>query len=179
MIKNTTEVMQGLEVTVKHYLKEIEELEWEQLLQKTDEEEWSIGQMMMHLIQSAQTLHLENVDKCLAADRAGETTGGEKTERGRAAYEQGSFPPIRIQVPPSPQYTPKQPESKKQLQEGLLAVLERMRQAESALDHMTGAYKINHSGFGALNANEWFLLVEMHFRHHIRQLERLKRELNL
>ncbi|MEF2966562.1 DinB family protein [Paenibacillus sp. M1] len=173
-MKSTAEALQAFEESVEHYLIELESLNMEQLTKKTDEQEWSIGQMYMHLIQSAQFMHLPNVEQCLAGSEETVDVMEEKTEKGKEAFELGSFPPVRIRVPASPQYTPKQPESKKQLTEGLRGVVERMKRTESALNKVSESRKILHPGFGALNAKEWFLLIEMHYRHHLLQLERLK-----
>lgn len=175
-MRSTKEALQDFEVTVERYLLELDSLELKQLLKKTNEEEWSIGQMYKHLIQSALFMHLQHVDQCLAENNETLANEEEKTEQGRTVFEQGSFPPIRIKVPASPQYTPQQPESKEELMEGLQSVVERMRRTEPALSQASLQHKILHPGFGALNAKEWFLLVEMHYRHHLLQLERLKRE---
>ncbi|MDU0200871.1 MULTISPECIES: DinB family protein [Paenibacillus] len=173
-MRSTAEALQAFETIIGRYLMELESLDMEQLIKKPNEEEWSIGQMYMHLIQSAQFMHLHNVDQCLAGSEATVGTMEEKTERGKGAFELGSFPPVRIQVPASPQYTPKQPESKEQLKEGFLSIVERMKNTEPTLSKVPESRKILHPGFGALNANEWFLLIEMHYRHHLSQLERLK-----
>lgn len=173
-MSKSAEALQAFETIVGRYLIELENLDLEQLLRKPDEEEWSIGQMYMHLIQSAQFLHLPNVDQCLAGSEATVDATEEKTERGKGAFELGSFPPVRIRVPASPQYTPQQPENKEQLKEGFRAIVERMKRTEAALSQVPESRKMVHPGFGALNANEWFLLIEMHYRHHLAQLERLK-----
>ncbi|MFC4102497.1 DinB family protein [Paenibacillus xanthanilyticus] len=173
-MKKTAEALQTLELTVGRYLAELEQLDMEQLLAKPSEEEWSIGQMVVHLIQSAELMHLRNVDRCLAGDEAALGNVAEKTEPGRTAFELGSYPSIRIKVPASPQYTPRQPESKEQLAEGLRGVLERMKRTEVKLSQADERYTLPHPGFGALNATEWFLLVDMHYRHHWSQLERLR-----
>lgn len=172
-MRNTAEALHEFEATVDRYLIKLDNLEMEQLLRKTDEDEWSIGQMYMHLIQSAQFMQLNNVDQCLAGNEATVVVSGIKTEQGREVFELGSFPPVRIRVPASPQYTPQQPESKEQLAEGLRSIVERMKRTESALSQASEAYKIPHPRLGALNAKEWFLLVEMHYRHHLLQLDRL------
>lgn len=78
----------------------------------------------MHLIQSALFMHLQNVDQCLDGSEAALDAIGEKTEKGKAVFEEGSFPPVRIRVPASPQYTAQQPESKEQLTEGLNRVVD-------------------------------------------------------
>lgn len=178
-MKSTKEALQEFERTVQRYLNELENLDMEQLLKKPSEEEWSIGQMIIHLINSAQFMHLRNVDLCLTGNDSDLSQSGEKTENGKAAFELGSFPPIRIKVPASPQYTPQQPDRKEQLTEGIINVVERMKRTEANLSQTPEQKKLDHPGFGALNAKEWFLLVEMHFRHHLLQLDRLKCELNL
>ncbi|TYP71963.1 DinB family protein [Paenibacillus methanolicus] len=173
-MRNTAEALLAFEATVGRYLVELEQLDMEQLRAKPSEEEWSIGQMAMHLIQSAQFMHLRNVDQCLAGDEATFGNAGEKTAGGTDIFERGSFPPIRIQVPASPQYTPQQPECVEQLAEGLRAVVERMKRTEVALSQVHEGNRVPHPRFGALNAREWFLLIEMHYRHHLLQLERLR-----
>ncbi|MFB9327841.1 DinB family protein [Paenibacillus aurantiacus] len=177
MVKTTAEALQAMETTVGRYLAELTRLDMEQLLYKTNEEEWSIGQMFVHLIQSAQFMHLRNVEQCLAGSEATVDAAERKTERGEEAFACGSYPSIRIRVPASPQYTPRQPESKGQLAEGLHAVVERMKQTEAAVNESPDGRKMVHPGFGALNAKEWFLIIDMHYRHHLAQLERLKASL--
>lgn len=173
MMSTTKEALQRFEETALHYIHELDSFSLDQLQQKPSDNEWSIGQMIQHLINSALHMHLRNMDQCLVPqDLQGSPAG--KTETGAAAFAQGSFPPIRIQVPPSPQYTPKQPESKEQLIQGLHAVIQRMKEAEPTLEKASKQNTVSHPSFGGLNAEEWFLLVEMHYRHHLLQLDRLK-----
>ncbi|WP_456288759.1 DinB family protein [Paenibacillus sp. AK002] len=174
---NTKEALQRLEETVKVYVQELDGFSEEQLRYKPAEDEWSIGQMYQHLIQSAQYMHLRNIDQCLKMNGDAAASPAGKTEQGAAIFEQGSFPPIRIQVPPSPQYTPEQPESKEQLVQGMNTVLHRMKETEPMLGEASLKHTVSHPRFGGLHAQEWFLLIEMHYRHHIRQLNRLKQAL--
>lgn len=95
-------------------------------------------------------------------------------ERKNAIYAEGSLPPIRVHVDPFPGYTPIQPSSKEELIQGMAEVLHRMKELEPAVAQAPEHQTVPHPGFGEMNAKEWFLLVEMHFRHHLRQLERLK-----
>ncbi|MDG0811187.1 DinB family protein [Cohnella rhizosphaerae] len=188
---NTKETLRQFEETVNGYLRELEGFSLEQLLWKPAEDEWSLGQMHMHLIRSAQFMHLRNVGLCLTPNGApaGSPTG--KTEQGEAMFRTGSFPPERIQVPPSPQYTPPQPESKEQIVDGLRETVSRMTGIEPMVaavfepvardDSEPGkdaAFElaqntVAHPRLGGLNALEWFRLVEMHYRHHLLQKKRL------
>ncbi|MFD0711378.1 DinB family protein [Paenibacillus sp. GCM10027626] len=171
---NTTEALQQFQETAAYYLHELDGFSMEQLRRQPAEGEWSIGQMYQHLIQSALFMHLRNIEQCLAqsSDSTAVMTG--KTDAGAAIFEQGSFPPIRIHVPPSPQYTPEQPETKEQLFQGLAFVIRRMKEIEPTLEKASAESAAPHPRFGMLNATEWFLLIEMHYRHHLRQLQRLK-----
>jgi hypothetical protein len=173
-MRTTTEALQAFEKAVRRYIDELSNFSMEQLLTKPNEEDWSIGQMYVHLIRSAQNMHLRNVDQCIAGSGAVSEGRGEKTENGKKVFELGNFPPIRIRVPASPQYTPQMPDNKEQLIEGLQDVVERMKRTEPTLIQAPLENTVPHPNFGALNAVEWFLLVEMHYRHHFLQLERLK-----
>lgn len=174
---NTTEALQRFEETVQVYLQELDGFSMEELKYRQAEDEWSIGQMYQHLIQSALSMHLRNIELCLNPIEDAAVSSAGKTEVGMAIFEQGSFPPIRIQVPPSPQYTPEQPATKEQLIRGLDTVVQRMRQTEPMLGEASLQDTVPHPSFGGLHALEWFLLIEMHYRHHVRQLERLKQAL--
>lgn len=174
MNTKTTEALQQFEKTVNHYLTELDTISMEQLLWQPGEGEWSLGQMFQHLIQSALYMQLKNIDRCL--EGGVETLGAEAemTGQGKAVFAEGSFPPVRVHVPPSPQYTPVQPESKEQLVQGLNTVVERMRETLPKLVQASSHSTVPHPRFGPLNANEWYLLIEMHYRHHFLQLDRLK-----
>lgn len=171
---NTTETLKRFEEIQTHYVNELNGFSMEQLTRQLSPDEWSLGQLYVHLVNSALYLHLGNADKCVSRSTDAVFETGEKTDKGKWAFAEGSFPPVRIQVPPSPQYTPQQPESKEQLIQGLNAVLRRMTEVELALKDSDPRYTMDHPGFGALNAAEWFTIVEMHYRHHLQQKERLK-----
>ncbi|MFP4976497.1 DinB family protein [Paenibacillus sp. CN-4] len=171
-IKSTLESFQAL---CADYIRGLETVTPDQLKQREDGE-WSLGQMYVHLIQSALHMHLRNADSCLTGSGGGELSAG-KTPRGVTAFEQGEFPPVRIRVPDSPQYTPAQPESKEELAEGLSRVSRAMEDMSNRLLESESSRVIAHPGFGELNAAEWYRLVEMHYRHHLRQEERLRANL--
>ncbi|WP_340018161.1 DinB family protein [Paenibacillus sp. FSL H3-0457] len=178
-MRSTTEVLTSFETAVERYLAELKNLDMSSLLKKQSEEEWSIGQMYVHLIQSALFLHLHNIEQCLSIEDSTLNSGEEKTELGRKVFELGQFPPVPIKVPASPQYTPQPPESMESLIDGLHMVVDRMRSTEPLVYQVSVNNKIHHPRLGALNAQEWFLLIEMHYRHHFLQLDRLKSNLEM
>lgn len=188
---NTKETLRRFEGTVNDYIRKLDSFSLEQLLWKPGEEEWSLGQMHVHLIRSAQFMHLRNVALCLAPSGSPAVTSTGKTKQGEELFKAGSFPPDRVRISPSPQYTPPQPESKVQLADGLRDTFRQMAEIEPAVEAAFGsagqarmepegdtAFEIIrntvvHPRFGGLNALEWFQLVEMHYRHHLLQRKRL------
>lgn len=184
---DTKETLRKFEETVSGYIRELDGTGLEQLLWKPAEDEWSLGQMFMHLIRSAQLMQLRNAALCLGPDGGPEVSRAGKTKPGEDLFKTGSFPPDRIRVPPSPQYTPPQPESKEQLVDGLRDTVRRMVEIEPLiaskfapvtqvrLEPGKGIVRntVLHPRFGGLNALEWFQLIEMHYRHHLLQKMRL------
>ncbi|MFC0213367.1 GyrI-like domain-containing protein [Paenibacillus chartarius] len=170
---DTKMIVNSMEQLTNQYVRELEAYSPEQLTRKPGEDEWSLGQMLMHLINSALRMQLASVDACRAGGSGSEQ--GQRTEIAEKMFRMGSFPPEPIRVPPSPQYTPRQPESKEELESGLRHVLQRMKELEEIVADIPLTHTAPHPRLGALNAMEWLRLVEMHYRHHLLQLERLKR----
>lgn len=176
---NTKETLRKFEETVSSYIQELDGSSFEQLLWKPAEEEWSLGQMYMHLICSAQFMQLKNAALCLEPSGSPEVSRSGKSKLGEDLFKVGSFPPDRIRVPASPQYTPPQPESKEQLVDGLRDTVRQMVELEPTIasefepDKEIVRNTVLHPRLGGLNAMEWFLLIEMHYRHHLLQKVRL------
>lgn len=133
--------------------------------------QWSIGQVYYHLVVGTEKLHLRACQKCL--EHRAELLEGGKTLPGKIVFGLGSFLPAKIHVPPSDDYTPKQPQSRAAMREGLLKLIEAMRALAPQIDHASPVQKWKHPALGMLNAEEWYRLIEMHFRHHLRQKARL------
>ncbi|USB33048.1 DinB family protein [Paenibacillus sp. YPG26] len=171
-IKKTSVIVQDLKQLTSHYLENVERLSLQQLQQVPSEGGWSLGQMYMHLIGTALHMQLKNAERCLSGN-GDPFEEPAKTEAGTKIFELGGFPPVRVQVPPSPQYTPAQPESKEQLVAGLHQAAAKMEELEARVNESAEEHRAVHPRLGALTALEWFALTEMHYRHHLLQEERL------
>ena len=136
---------------------------------------WSLGQLYNHAILTALD-YLDKVEMCAAAEE--EQSLG-KTEGGEHLFQLGGFPPVKIKLPDGPEISPSNSDSKEDLMQGLDQVMKRMKEWEGKINQLNPNCKIKHDGFGWLNAREWFALVDMHFRHHLRQKEELERELGI
>jgi hypothetical protein len=170
LMPSAATALQRFEPLQQEYLRALDHYSFEQLLKKPDAHSWSLGQMYQHLINSARFFHLKQVEKCLNST---ENTSGKLSFRGfLALHLLHAFPPIRVQVPPSEAYTPKQPESVEALRAGLEQTLHDMRAMLPRLASDHGG-KTAHPAFGMMRAQQWYQLVEMHYRHHLRQKKRL------
>jgi hypothetical protein len=137
---------------------------------KPSEDAWSIGQMYQHLVSSLLVFHAKQVENCLAST---ENADKSKTMPGRISFLLGSFPPIKIKVPASPEYTPPQPANKTAIQTKMPVILNKMRELAARLEKEKSVGKTKHPALGYFNAEEWFRMIEMHFRHHLRQQKRI------
>ncbi|MCM3720225.1 DinB family protein [Fictibacillus phosphorivorans] len=132
---------------------------------------WSLCQMYNHVIVVANE-YLDQVDSCASVT---EEQNLGKTEFGERLFQNGGFPPIKIRLPGEMNAPPSNKETGEELMRRLEQVMERMQDWERKVDAINPYYKIKHGGFGWLNAREWYDLIGMHFRHHLRQKSELER----
>jgi hypothetical protein len=151
----------------------------EQLAMKPADGGWSMGQIYNHLIQTALGMQFREIDACLNGNG---TAGGRKTLPGRMTFAIGSLPPIRIKGMQSREYTPEPTSDVAGLRREMRGLIDQMRVVAGKLEkagRATGKVRRNHPALGMLNAAEWYRLVEMHHRHHLRQKRRLEAFLGL
>jgi hypothetical protein len=142
----------------------------EQLRFVQEEGVWSIGQMYDHLIVVAHE-YLDNLETCVALNE--EQPLG-KTQFGEELFRNGGFPPIKIRLPDELNSPPNHSDSREDLVNRMDELIQRLSHWESKVDYINPNHKVEHGGFGWLNAKEWYDLVEMHFRHHLRQKDELE-----
>lgn len=142
----------------------------EQLRYNSEEGVWSIGQMYDHLILVAHE-YLNNMEACATLNE--EQCLG-KTQFGEQLFRNGGFPPIKIRLPDELNSPPNNSDSKEDLLSRMDQLIQRLSQWESKVDYINPNNKVEHGGFGWLNAKEWYDLAGMHFRHHLRQKDELE-----
>jgi DinB superfamily len=158
---------------IETYKDDLKNYSLEQLRHIPEPGVWSLCQMYDHCILVAQE-YLDCVESC-AAETEEKERG--KTEFGERLFKNGGFPPIKIKLPDELNAPPNNTENNGQLINRLDQLLERLSVWEGKLDAINPNCKIEHGGFGWLNAQEWYDLVGMHFRHHLRQKNELEQRL--
>ncbi|MDX2302051.1 MAG: DinB family protein [Microscillaceae bacterium] len=164
-------ISQKIEALIQEYTQSLKVYNEAQFLFKQSEEIWSLGQMYEHIIQTNQTF-ARVVNYCLKGEKG--QIGGEKTPSGLNVYSYGSFPPIKVKIPVKSLDT--QPLVKSQAEYEIL-LAQNLTQAQELLPLAQAnarEYKIHHVIFGFLNAAEWFQMMEIHMRHHLRQKTELE-----
>ena len=126
--------------------------------------------MYDHLIVVAHE-YLDNMESCATLN---EDHSLGKTQFGEQLFSNGGFPPIKIRLPEELNSPPNNSDSKEDLISRMDQLIQRLSHWESKVDDINPKNKVEHGGFGWLNAKEWYVLVGMHFRHHLRQKEELE-----
>lgn len=161
--------------TLDIYFERLKGYSEEQFIQKPDENSWSIGQVYVHAILANDHFFLKQAERCLNKEDTHKGKG--RNNRGRVVFLINGFPNLKFKMPKSAAVTPRQPESIDSIRQKLKRSLELAQLVERRLDGFDKNEKTRHPAFGHLNAKEWYRMSEMHFRHHLRQIRRIEKNL--
>jgi DinB superfamily len=156
--------------TAAFYESELPKYSEQDFSKKQTEEAWSIGQMYQHLIKGTMFFHIKFAENAL---ESAENSHEGKTFPGKLSFFIGGFPPVKIKVPASAEYTPPQPKSKETVAEDLQKLKIMLKDLAEKIDASPSKGKTKHPAFGYLTAFEWYQMIDMHFKHHLRQKKRL------
>ncbi len=162
---------------IDYWISEYKSYTWEQILAKPSEDEWSLGQVGIHLWMSAKGFFFKNAEKCLNQD--GTEKGRSKKFAAHFIFTLRMLPPVKYDMPKQVAVVPKQPESL----EALIGKLEDIKKLASdyiqRIPKSDPALKTRHPFLGWLNTAEWISLCNIHFRLHMRQKRRLEQRLGI
>lgn len=154
--------------TVDYWLSELNHYYFNELCDKPTPQDWSLGQVYMHLISNVY-FYIEEIQICLSSnDHADE----EASPEGKKMFLDNSFPDVFIEGPPENADTP-QPESKEHLVDLLKQAKQKLNEAASDISLNSFQGKTKHPGLHYFSAHEWLQFADMHFRHHLRQKKRI------
>ena len=98
---------------IDYWIDEYKRHDFEKILMKPSENEWSMGQVGIHLWMSAKGFFFKNAEKCLSQE--GTEKGKSKKFAAHFIFILKMMPPVRYEMPKQVAVVPKQPESKEQL----------------------------------------------------------------
>ncbi len=161
---------------IDYWIDEYKRYDFDKIIAKPSENDWSMGQVGIHLWMSAKGFFFKNAEKCLSRD--GTEKGKSKKFAAHFIFNLKMLPPVRYEMPKQVAVVPKQPENKEQL----IAKLEEIKKIASdyilRIEQSDPDLKIKHPFLGWLNTAEWITLCNIHFRHHMRQKKRIEQHFN-
>jgi hypothetical protein len=157
---------------IEQYKQILDEYTIEQLRYKCEEDVWSLGQMYIHVIDVAEE-YIGHIQTCAMAAYA---EHGGKSEDGTKAFSEKVWPNVRVKLD-EPVNSTRNPETMDEIISGLEQVLKKLEYWAEHVHEANQACKVRHGWFGWLNACEWYEMVGMHSRHHLRQKARLDEKL--
>jgi hypothetical protein len=163
-----TMMMDDMNSSIENWIQFVEANNFERLIRQPSADSWSLGQVVVHLIEQTEYF----VKQMTICNCSNENDLESMTPAGITMFKQHAFPDMIINGPASNALTP-QPHSKEELLTSLNLIkteMDRMGMTISA-SHFKG--KTKHPGLGYFSAAEWWQFTDMHFRHHIRQRERI------
>lgn len=156
--------------TLAEYRRRLEHISPQALTAVPPGETWSPGQVYTHILMVANFFSLDKATRALAKDpdpALGLNDGGINV------FTHNSLPPSQFKMPDGVP-APPQPAHHAELLEAFDALDEGM--AALANDLAVGldrGGRTKHPFLGFLSAAEWFTFIDIHNRHHLRQLDRL------
>jgi len=154
--------------TYKEALADYTELQFET---QPHPQAWSLAQMYEHLLVSSH-FFMRQIQKCLKKEKG--QPEGSKNEAGENVYKYKSFPPIKIK-PPQAYEVVMEARPKSEYLSQLTAIDEAYQNILELVLKDEGNYKVLHAALGWLNAQEWYMMQEIHLKHHFRQKKGIRR----
>lgn len=162
--------LQKIDETIHLWIEALDRYSMEQLCKQPSQGYWSIGQVYMHLI-AATGFFFEQVKECMRSD---ENADQEPAPAALQMFAAGDFPDRVIKGPPSNNATP-QPATIDELRRELLVLKEEAAYLVPLIVSNTRKGRTLHPGLMYFNAAQWMQFAAMHFRHHLRQVQRIER----
>ncbi|MBU3026366.1 DinB family protein [Zobellia galactanivorans] len=167
-------ISEDIKNTIEVWIKDVEQYSFEQICAKPSQNSWSLGQVCIHLIDSTNYF-LEQISICLSNN---ENATEEMTESAKTMFFNNEFPNDLIEGPPSNKNT-RQPNSKDEILSSFAKIKENITIYNIQIINSKFYGKTKHPGLYYFNAIEWLQFIEMHFRHHLRQRDRIRSILKL
>lgn len=156
--------------TLTTWITALQEYDFDSLVAKPDPENWSLGQVFLHLINETN-YYIGQIEYCLAHN---ENASGLMAENAVLIFANNEFPNERIKNDSQSSQNVPQPTNKTGLLEQMLHLKSQLNLLWNKIIAASSLGKTRHPGLGYFNAREWFQFAELHLRHHLRQRKRIE-----
>lgn len=162
-----SELSQSIQETVDQWILLIEELSEQQLKWKPSDTQWSICQVLVHILEET-SFYLKQGEEANLQENYLEKS---KNDGGEMMFRENAFPNIQIPGDPNSTTQPKSAFTKEELKALYLNTYDQLISLLNESRDKRG--KSRHPGLGYFTGLEWCQFAEMHMRHHFRQRDRI------
>jgi hypothetical protein len=135
---------------------------------------WSFAEVYSHIMQATigGSIMLE---RC--THKTTKPAKGGINWLGRYVLLTGLFPPVKTKIPDAvaSRIAP-QKISKEEAKNLIVKCHQRMEDMAVLMRENTSARRAQHPRMGMLNASQWFKFIRIHLQHHLKQLERIRKQ---
>ncbi|PRY49130.1 DinB family protein [Arcticibacter pallidicorallinus] len=153
------------------YLAWLKEIDEDEFVQSPPGGGWSYSEVFCHVIQV-------NVRSMLAAERCIYAKFGHRTSGpnliARLILYMGKFPPLKIKAHAKVVSIVK-PVTKEEARNDMLVFCNKLQDLLPKLMKVPAHQRTRHARLGMLNCEEWLKFIDIHTRHHLKQLERIRK----
>jgi hypothetical protein len=134
---------------------------------------WSYAEVYSHILQATLGSSIA-LERC-THNNCPPTKDG-PTLIGRLMMFTGRFPPVKVKVPEAvATKTPVVKISKEEARNLLVKCRKRIDQTAPLIKRASPHARYKHARLGMLNAKQWFKFIRIHAQHHLKQMERIKK----
>jgi hypothetical protein len=160
----------NLNETLDIWIAALQHYDFNTLITKPDSENWSLGQVFMHLIEETN-YYIEQIEYCVSHS---ENRSEFMSEYSAQLFANNGFPDVRIKNDAPSVQNVAQPSNKSDLLEQLHSMKTQLNLLWNKMMDNKSSGKTKHPGLGYFNAQEWFQFAEFHLRHHLSQKRRIE-----
>ncbi|MGN6181693.1 MAG: DinB family protein [Mucilaginibacter sp.] len=137
---------------------------------------WSFAEVYSHIMQATMGGSIM-LERC--THKTTKPTQGGVNWLGKYVLFTGIFPPIKTKIPDTvaSRIAP-QKISKEEAKNLIVKCHQRMEDMAVLIRENTSTRRAQHPRMGMLNANQWFKFIRIHLQHHLKQLERIRKQLD-
>lgn len=171
--KKTKELLNDVNAVIDIWEEELNNYSDEEFGRITNVSQWTIGQLYQHLIIETRVLNLKNIKQSLSLQSENKPS---KNIFGRLLFLVKTIPPYKFKIRDVKSNAIQQPSNIEAVRFHLKQLKANIQEVAQSLK-VTNNAKTLHPFLGYLNAYEWFELIEIHFRHHLRQKSKIDKAL--
>ncbi len=173
---NIAKELKAINTALDNYRSQLDIIPDERFILTPPMDGWSFAEVYSHIMQASigGSIMLE---RC--THKTSKPVSGGVNWIGKYVLFTGLFPPIKIKTPDAAaaRMAP-QKISKEDAKNLIVKCRQRMEAMAALISENPSTRRSKHPSMGMLNANQWLKFIRIHLEHHLKQLNRIKKDLH-